>query len=228
MIPGELIDQFSRGNGSVFVGAGVSVGAGLPNWASLVKSLADDIEDCPDCSFLDIAQYYAIVRSRMTLVEHLRRALGIPKDFSTETYETLLDLQIRHFFTTNFDELLEEAFRRQGIDPNVIAHNEHVSFWDESKVQVIKLHGDLRDPASIVITAEDYEDYFHSHSALADLVKAELQTRTVLFLGYSFNDIDLRMILARVSRESRKFRRNLFTIQFDPPELAVRDLERRG
>jgi LuxR family glucitol operon transcriptional activator len=228
MIPGELIDQFSRGNGSIFVGAGVSVGAGLPNWASLVKSLADDIEDCPDCSFLDIAQYYAIVRSRMTLVEHLRRALVTPRDFSTETYEALLDLQIRHFFTTNFDELLEEAFRRQGFDPNVIAHNEHVSFWDESKVQVIKLHGDLRDPDSIVITAEDYEDYFHSHSALADLVKAELQTRTVLFLGYSFNDIDLRMILARVSRESRKFRRNLFTIQFDPPELAVRDLERRG
>jgi tetratricopeptide (TPR) repeat protein len=228
-IPGELIDQFSRGNGSIFVGAGVSVGAGLPSWADLVLSLTDDIGACPQgSSFLDIAQYYAIVKGRMFLVQHLRRALGLPKLRPTKVHEALVNLKTRHFFTTNFDGLLEEELQQQGLNFNVITRDEHVSFWDESTIQLVKLHGDFRDPESIVLTAEDYEDYPYSHSSLADLAKVELQTRTVLFLGYSFNDIDLRMILTRVSRESRRFKRNLFTIQFNPSELAMADLNRRG
>jgi hypothetical protein len=35
----ELIEQFAKGNGAVFIGAGISVGAGLPGWGELLNRL---------------------------------------------------------------------------------------------------------------------------------------------------------------------------------------------
>jgi len=46
-IPRELVEQFAKGNGAIFVGAGLSIGAGLPGWGDLVSRLAAEIEDCP-------------------------------------------------------------------------------------------------------------------------------------------------------------------------------------
>ena len=58
-IPEELIDQFSRGNGAIFVGAGLSIGAGLPGWGTLIEQLAKEPPSYPNSSsYPDIAQYY--------------------------------------------------------------------------------------------------------------------------------------------------------------------------
>src|ERR1044072_8557528 len=40
-IPDSLLKDISRGNCVVFVGAGLSVGAGLPNWPSLLKRMLE-------------------------------------------------------------------------------------------------------------------------------------------------------------------------------------------
>jgi len=58
-IPRELIEQFASGTGSVFAGAGISFGAGLPGWAKLLEPLRVEIQECPSsASFLDVAQFY--------------------------------------------------------------------------------------------------------------------------------------------------------------------------
>ena len=43
-VPCELVEQFARGNGVVFVGAGLSRGAGLPGWGELLAPLDDVLE----------------------------------------------------------------------------------------------------------------------------------------------------------------------------------------
>jgi hypothetical protein len=43
-IPRELVEQFARGNGVVFVGSSLSRGAGLPDWGELLKTLADSLD----------------------------------------------------------------------------------------------------------------------------------------------------------------------------------------
>ena len=42
-IPHELVEPFARGDGAVFVGAGLSIGAGLPGWADLIRPLAQAV-----------------------------------------------------------------------------------------------------------------------------------------------------------------------------------------
>jgi hypothetical protein len=43
-IPYELVEQFVRGNGVIFVGSGLSQGAGLPGWGELLKPLGDSLD----------------------------------------------------------------------------------------------------------------------------------------------------------------------------------------
>ena len=40
-VPGDLVDQIARGKGVVFVGAGLSQGAGLPGWPALLRQMLD-------------------------------------------------------------------------------------------------------------------------------------------------------------------------------------------
>jgi|GEM_PF-2959237 len=228
-IPRELVEQFARGNGVIFVGAGLSQGAGLPGWADLVRELAAELEGCPlDTDYRDIAQYYEIEHSRNRLVQKLRDRLDTLPVQPTPVHEALVKLPVSAMFTTNYDDLLEQALRATKRPFAPVVSNVDAGFWSADRVQLVKLHGDLNQPESIVITAEDYERFTAQRPALARLLATILQTHTVLFLGYSATDPDLRLILTQVRDESGRLARNLYTVQFDASPLTAKDLERRG
>lgn len=72
-IPRELVKQFARGNGVIFVGAGLSQGAGLPSWSELLSPLADSIGLPPRLRAdpLKIAQRYENACGRQALTSHI-------------------------------------------------------------------------------------------------------------------------------------------------------------
>ena len=230
LIPDEsqLINQFARGNGSVFVGAGLSVGAGLPGWADLVKPLAQKVNSPEGSSYPDIAQYYVNLNDKPTLVNYVLSKLRRPGFGPTEIHKQLAKLPVSRIFTTNYDRLLEDAFNAQGLSIGKIVTDEHLALMDSPEKSLIKIHGDLEQPESWVLTSDDYDNYFSNHPGIANLLGMDLHSRTVLFLGYSFNDIDLRMILSRVKRVAGRFRKNLFAVQFNSTSLEVEELKRRG
>jgi NAD-dependent SIR2 family protein deacetylase len=175
IIPSELVDEFSRGNGSLFVGAGLSIGAGLPSWTTLVKPLADELEGIPEgTSLLKIAQFYENTFGRRRLVERLRVALDSYRIPPTEAHLALAMLPVRRIFTTNFDGLIEEALAAQAIPCTKVVNTEELPLLDASRMQLIKLHGDLEQPRSVVITADDYNGYLDDRPAIAELLKIEL------------------------------------------------------
>lgn len=225
----ELVEQFARGNGVIFVGAGLSQGAGLPGWADLVRELASELDGCPtDVDYREIAQYYDIEHSRQRLVQRLRDQLDTLKVSPTSVHAELVKLSVPIIFTTNYDDLLEQALRAAKCPYTPVVGNADISFWSVDRLQLVKLHGDLNQPESIIITTEDYDRFASSRKSLADILKVILQTKTVLFLGYSATDPDLRLILTQARDESGRLARNLYTVQFSPPPLTIKDLERRG
>lgn len=227
--PIELVEQFAHDNGVIFVGAGLSQGAGLPSWADLVHELANELAGCPSgANHCDIAQYYETEYGRNRLVQRLRDRLDTLKVSPTPVHDELVQLPVSAIFTTNYDDLLEKSLRANSCPFDLVIANVDVSFSSAHRLQLVKLHGDLSQPESIVITTEDYERFTLQRPSLARLLATTLQTRTVLFLGYSATDLDLRLILTQVRAESGRFARNLYTTQFNAPSVVVKDLERRG
>ena len=111
-IPHELVEQFAKGNGAIFVGAGLSIGAGLPGWGDLVCRLVTEIEGCPtDVPYQDIAQYYVNEHGSHRLVTRLREELDTFNLKPTSVHKALVKLPVNPVFTTNYDDLVEQALR---------------------------------------------------------------------------------------------------------------------
>jgi hypothetical protein len=62
---------------------------------------------------------------------------------------------------------------------------------------ILKAHGDIDRPKSLILTANDYRDLTHSKPAFSAFFSAILLTKAILFVGYSMNDPDFRLLLDR-------------------------------
>jgi len=98
-----------KGNVVLFIGAGLSVGAGLPGWGALIRPLAERIGYQGD-DLLKVAQYYENRLGRRALISYPRDRLDTTGVKPTENHDLLVRLPVNIVFTTNFDDLLELIF----------------------------------------------------------------------------------------------------------------------
>ena len=72
-IPNELVNAIVRGDTVLFIGAGLSIDAGLPGWNELLEPLANSISlpIALRADPLKVAQYYQNKRGRNALLNHI-------------------------------------------------------------------------------------------------------------------------------------------------------------
>lgn len=236
MLPAELLESFQRGDVILFLGAGLSVGAGLPGWADLIRPLAHSVgsrwpadeTDLTTEYLLAAAQHYENQRGRHALISRLRETLDNTGVSLTSVHQLVASLPTRAIFTTNYDDFIERALRQVGWHPNVIVDESELAFWREEHVQVIKLCGNLTRPSSIVITQRDFNTYFATHPRLAERLRTTLESNTALFLGYSLQDPFFNQIWDNIGLDFGALRRWGYAVLFDAEPLDVDDLQRRG
>jgi len=126
--PPELVDAFARGGGVVFVGAGLSMAAGYPDWNTLVQPLRAELVDCPaNASYPDVAQWYELQAGRGYLMQRLKRALAKPDAQPTNVHRGLLRLPLKRIYTSNFDDLLEQTARELRLPLDVVVNGADLS-----------------------------------------------------------------------------------------------------
>jgi len=205
-IPKALQSYFREEKCALFAGSGISIISGLPSWSDIMNDIKAELEDAgrenlEEFSFLQLAQFYEDLFGRKALLDLLVNRIKKPGLSDNICHDLITRLPLRTIITTNWDVLLEEAYERiHGIRPTTIWKDSQVGFVSETqRPTIIKMHGCITDPDSLVFTEQDYFSYIRSHPLIVDLISTKLANSPMLFLGYSVNDLDFKLMLQRIT-----------------------------
>lgn len=201
-----LAEHAARGDLVLFLGAGIGLPAGLPNWSGLLKNLAAEagFEDPAALAALPLLDQARVIEVKLERkVERVERPLGAAVAAQIGAVQgygllhgLLASLPVREVVTTNYDQLFERAWEAIRKPLSVLPHAPRPGApgW------LLKMHGCVADPASIVLTREDYLRYDHRREALSGIVQALLITKHMLFVGFSLTDDNFHRIADAVRR----------------------------
>lgn len=185
----------------VFLGAGASIGAGLPSWSDLFAKLAAraelDDEQREELGHLEHRDAGRILDQRLATHGGLAAAVAAETEAQrcSLLHQLIASLPIREAVTTNYDILFETAWEAvDGQPPRVLP-------WDaapDERRWLLKLHGSVEHPGSIVLSRDDYLRFEAEGVALAGIVQAMLLTRHMLFVGYSLSDDNFHRLVHQV------------------------------
>ena len=203
----DLVRTIRQRQAILFAGAGVSMTVGLPSWSTLIEHMADELgfdrklSIDPNINYFTLAEYYRLKQGSIgPLRSWMDRKWSIPEDKlrKSRVHELIVQLDFPIVYTTNFDRNLETAFRLRGKEFVKIVNAKDVARVREGVPQIVKLHGDFDDDPSIVIAETDYLDRLSFESPLDIKFRADALGRTILFIGYSMSDLNIRFLLHRL------------------------------
>lgn len=189
----ELGGRCAAGRLSLFLGAGVSVAAGVPDFVDLVRSASIDLgrplHPTDAAGAADAAAHLASDVGDEAFSSAIKRALG-----STGTallHGLLASTRTPTVMTTNFDDLFERS-----ADITFAEARPDVLPWERERRTpwVLKMHGSVGRQGRLVITSEDLRDFNTAERPLASVVQAQMLLSDVLFVGYSLRDPNVRQL----------------------------------
>jgi hypothetical protein len=233
-----LVDMIVERRVIPFIGSGFSAALNLPQWDALLARIATEIEDaipydeikkCCNGDPLQIAEYFFLKSDRS--IGPLRHRISVELQNGTSpllspAHIELVNLGAPQIYTTNYDDMIESTFRGLDVPVNVVALPKHVATSDTRKTQVVKYHGDLRHEATLVLTESSYYTRLDFESPMDLKFRSDLLGRSVLFMGYSFRDINIRIIWFKLMRMMKDIpqadRPRSYIVRFDKnPVLEV-------
>jgi hypothetical protein len=210
--PMEALDQlraaYRRDEVILFVGAGVSLSIGVPPWSALIEHMTCELGLDPaafrdNASYLTLSEYFRLrKRSLAPLCCWLDREWhgdGIRVDGS-RVHELIANGRFRIIYTTNYDRWLERAFEHHGCEYVKIVGVADLVRIRREVTQIVKFHGDVDSEESIVLDESSYFRRLDFESPLDIKLRADALGRSVLFIGYSLADINIRYLFYRLSR----------------------------
>jgi len=152
-----------------------------------------------------VALAYEITRTRHQLVKAVSEEVQVGKRPSP-MLRALAELDFPLVITTNYDQLFESALRGADKVPRVTVYQPNgkaTKDYRDPQVDspiVFKIHGDIEDAETIVITDEDYIQFVlrmsdkEPYDPVPLTLKYYLTDWTTLFVGYSLLDYNLRLL----------------------------------
>jgi NAD-dependent SIR2 family protein deacetylase len=218
-IPNALIAAVKNREAVLFAGAGISFQALQVSAITLRDAIGADIKgDYADYDFdrrsvEDVCDEYAAVFSdRINLVNRL--AGLIPKNAPPLPSHVVAVKLFRFIVTTNWDMLFEAAYNQIGQGYQCLATEADAPNFNYDQHNLLKIHGSVDRPLTLVATSDDYENYADTHKQLLDRITDLLHRNTVLFVGYGLRDEHVRRLLAHIRRERGPWARRHYAVGF--------------
>lgn len=195
----RLAQRARSGDLALFLGAGVSIPAGLPSWTDLIAGLAAqtkgvDPEWLVGLGPTDQAELIQKLDTKR-FARRVKTWVDVPDRRPSLLHALLSGLAVDQVVTTNYDVLYERA---AGATGQAV---QRVLPWDTdagSGSWILKLHGDISFPESIVLTRRHMVRYDAANKPSAALLQSLLLTKHLLFVGVSFTDDNLIRLVHEV------------------------------
>lgn len=203
----DLLDAHRTGKLMLFVGAGVSANLGLPDWDTLIAHIAEELGYDPKIfatygNHLALAEFYkkkkgglGALRSWMDREWH-KPTTDISK---SHIHQLITQGNFSRIYTTNYDRWLEYAHDAFGVKYDKIASVADLVSVTEGHRQIIKLHGDFDADDSLVLDETSYFQRLDFDTPLDIKLRNDVLGSSVLFIGYSLNDLNIRLLFYRLT-----------------------------
>lgn len=221
---------------ALLLGAGASVPSGAPTgpqlaqrlWRDVAKSEAHSDDLIESAGILERRfSRRAVIEALVNALKHLQPTgglLGLPK-FAWQA-----------IYTTNFDQLMEIAYKTSGMPLVPIRSNYDFSYRESrTDTTLYKLHGcitqdrSLGHKASMILSEQDYEDFDKYQQSIFSLLQSSLLTGDVLIIGQSLRDRHLSDLIKKVlTYKQEGAPGEIYALIYDPDDLRAPLLEDKG
>lgn len=217
-LPNELVSALLSQKCVLFAGSGVStrcLGLGrkpLPKWDEFLSGYTDWQLQNKKISEGLYSELHALIRQGKNLIaaQELIETSGSQdiSNYLNKTFEPLsivpsvlheivVSIPFSCILTSNYDNLFEQAFFcRYKRLPKVFtnADIEKGNLPSDQDFYILKLHGDIGDPSSIVLSHKSYANILYNSPSYRQLIERIFFEYTILFIGYGGNDPDIEAI----------------------------------
>jgi hypothetical protein len=236
-IPEALLDDIKNEECVLFLGAGAST-EGSPYFGkNLVDLLAEKCKYPPSSpkNLPKVSQYFCDVmdggfkgRLLREIREYLDQYMEIAEAYRDATMVHELVAKIGFFqiiITTNWDVFME---RELTILP--LVRDADLVYWNNNKRQIIKLHGCISQPETIVVTEDDYKNFQKDRvdCPISNKLKDLMATKTLLFLGYSLKDQSFQILQENVLSRMGKLARTSYAVLPQPTNALAEKWKKKG
>ncbi|PUD71645.1 SIR2 family protein [Helicobacter pylori] len=187
---------------SIFAGAGISAESKLPKWGDLIhelqKCLYGDTKKNED--YLVLAEKFYNQFGESFYYQTLKSLIP-DSTKKNDLHLGIVKLNIKNLITTNWDNLFEQAINEEGRFFNIIKSDKDIGS-STGFAKFIKMHGSL-DENNIVFKEQDYLEYSNNFPLIENYIKGVFSTDTVILLGYSLSDQNVKQIISWVNSHSK-------------------------
>jgi len=205
------------------------------------------MEDSDD--LIRVSQFVAVITDAMTpkemickkIKEKLKEVAPSYFDNPDELHGVLAELPLPVYITTNYDDFMVQALESRGKKPDqeICRWNKNLkkskrmsSDFDPTpeKPLVFHFHGSYKIPKSLVLTEDDYLDFFAANSMGQNLLPPRIQEAltgtSLLFLGYSITDWDFRVLFRILADYLKEKDRTHLSVQLVPRDVSETQIEK--
>ena len=211
--PELLVDAIKNDKLVIFCGAGISMSepTNLPSFSELSNKIAELTNQEKRNDESD-EQYLGRVENLGHDVHTKVRNILTGSELQTNTnHETLIDFfkkDIR-IVTTNYDSMLESALEKKDRKARIYSYPA-LPYGDKFN-GIVHLHGEVENPQDIVLTDSDFGKSYMYYGNVTTFLRSLFESEyTVLFIGYSYNDIVMKYFTRSLPDLSGK-KRYIFT-----------------
>jgi len=193
-----IFQKIYEGKVVLFLGAGASVTSGGPVSSELVKRLHIKFEkvnkEIADLNELCEAIEFTEIYGRKEVYNYLQEIFINLKP--SESHKILSKYDWLAIFTTNYDTIIEQAFREEGRlkPPKVIrSSDDNFNPFNRDVCHIVKLNGcasrNFDERGNMAITTMDIEKAKKEREKHYELLFQAIKDGTLIFIGYSFRDL---------------------------------------